>query len=157
MTTATVLPHVNAALNALSTVLLVIGFVLIRSGRREQHKKVMISALVVSSVFLVSYLTYHFTAPIFVFPGTGWTVPVYYAMLISHVILATLATPMVAMTAYRALTGSFDRHRAIARWTIGVWLYVTVTGVLIYVVLYHVYPSPEPGLSQFAPPLIGQA
>jgi len=183
MTTATVLPHVNAALNALSTVLLIIGFMLIRSGRREQHRKVMISALVVSAVFLASYLTYHFTAPIFVFPGTGWSVPVYYAMLISHVILATLAVPMVAMTAYRALTGAFDRHRAIARWTIGVWLYVTITGVLIYVVLYHVYPSPEPaivaggpspqpsplqgrgcraerggeGLSQFAPPLIGQA
>jgi uncharacterized membrane protein YozB (DUF420 family) len=147
MTTATVLPHVNAALNALSTILLIIGFILIRSGRREDHRKVMIAALSVSAVFLVSYLTYHFTAPIFVFPGTGWTVPVYYALLISHVILATLATPMVAMTAYRALKGSFDRHKAIARWTIGVWLYVTVTGVVIYVILYHVYPpATAPGI-----------
>lgn len=140
MTTATILPHVNAFLNALSTILLLIGFALIRSGRREQHKKVMIAALTVSAVFLVCYLTYHFTAPIFVFPGTGWTVPVYYTLLITHVILAVLATPMVLVTAYRALKGQFERHRAIAPWTFGVWLYVTVTGVIIYIVLYHVYP-----------------
>ncbi|MGE3334910.1 MAG: DUF420 domain-containing protein [Rhodospirillaceae bacterium] len=140
MSTATVLPHVNAVLNALSTILLIIGFVLIRSGRREQHRKVMLSALVVSGVFLISYLTYHFTAPTFVFPGTGWTRPVYFGMLISHVVLATIVTPMVVVTAYRALKGTFDRHKAIARWTIGAWLYVTVTGVLIYVILYHVYP-----------------
>jgi putative membrane protein len=122
------------------------------------HRKVMIAALSVSAIFLVSYLTYHFTAPIFVFPGTGWTVPVYYALLISHVILATLATPMVAVTAYRALKGTFDRHKAIARWTIGVWLYVTVTGVMIYVILYHVYPSSEPAVSSnFNPlPLAGE-
>jgi uncharacterized membrane protein YozB (DUF420 family) len=141
MDTATVLPHVNAALNALSTVLLIIGFALIRSGNREIHRKVMLSALVVSAVFLVSYLTYHFTAPTFVFPGTGWTRPVYFALLISHVVLATIVTPMVIVTAYRALKGTFDRHKAIARWTIGAWLYVTVTGVMIYVILYHVYPT----------------
>lgn len=140
MTSATVLPHVNAILNALSTILIIIGFVLIRSGRSEQHRKVMISALTVSAIFLVSYLTYHFTAPIFVFPGTGWVVPVYYAMLISHVILATVVTPMVMVTAYRALKGQFDRHRALARWTVWIWLYVTITGVLIYLILYHVYP-----------------
>lgn len=140
MSTADILPHVNAALNALSTVLLITGFFLIRSGRRGAHRKVMIAALIVSALFLVSYLVYHFTAPIFVFPGTGWTVPAYYALLISHVILATLVTPMVLVTAYRALKGSFDRHKAIARWTIGLWLYVTITGVMIYVTLYHVYP-----------------
>ncbi len=140
MTTASVLPHINALLNAVSTVLLIIGFSLIRSGKRDWHRKVMIAALVVSAIFLASYLTYHFTAPIFVFAGTGWTVPVYYAMLISHVILAIVATPMVIMTAWRALRGNFERHRAIARWTIWIWLYVTITGVIIYVVLYHVYP-----------------
>lgn len=140
MSTADILPHVNAALNALSTVLLITGFFLIRSGRRGAHRKVMIAALIVSALFLVSYLVYHFTAPIFVFPGTGWTVPAYYALLISHVILATLVTPMVLVTAYRALKGSFERHKAIARWTIGLWLYVTITGVMIYVTLYHVYP-----------------
>ncbi len=140
MTTAAVLPHVNAVLNAISTILLIVGYILIRSGRRHAHRKVMIAALSVSAVFLVSYLIYHFTAPIFVFPGAGWTVPAYYALLISHVILATLATPLVAMTAYRAFTGAFDRHRAIARWTIGVWLYVTITGLVIYWILYHAYP-----------------
>lgn len=140
MDTATVLPHVNAALNALSTILLIVGFALIRFGRRDIHRKVMLAALTVSAVFLVSYLTYHFTAPTFVFPGTGWTRPVYFALLISHVVLATIVTPMVILTAYRALKGTFDRHKAIARWTIGAWLYVTVTGVMIYVILYHAYP-----------------
>ena len=140
MSTADILPHVNATLNAISTVLLIIGFSLIRAGKREHHRKAMVAALIVSAVFLISYLIYHFTAPIFVFPGTGWTVPVYYAMLISHVILAIVVTPMVLMTAWRALKGNFERHRAIARWTIWIWLYVTVTGVMIYVILYHVYP-----------------
>ncbi len=140
MNTAAVLPHVNAVLNAVSTILLIIGFAMIRSGRRETHRKVMLSALAVSAVFLISYLTYHFTAPIFVFPGTGWTKPAYYAMLISHVVLAVIVTPMVIVTVYRALKGTFDRHKALARWTIWVWLYVTVTGVMIYVILYHVYP-----------------
>ncbi|MDX2145377.1 MAG: DUF420 domain-containing protein [Rhodospirillaceae bacterium] len=153
MTTATILPHVNAALNALSTVLLLIGFAMIRTGRREWHRKVMLAAAVVSAIFLVSYLVYHFTAPIFVFPGTGWTRPAYFIMLASHVVLATAATPLVLMTLWRALkawreTGdlhsatAFLRHRAVARWTLPVWLYVTVTGVAIYVILYHVYPAP---------------
>lgn len=141
MTTAEILPHLNATLNMISTILLVIGFVMIRSGRREAHKKVMISAIVVSAVFLFFYLIYHFSAPIFVFPGAGWTVPAYYTLLVSHVILATVVTPMVAITAWRALHGSFDRHKAIARWTFPIWLYVTVTGVMIYVILYHVYPA----------------
>jgi len=141
MTAAEILPHLNATLNAISTILLTIGFLMIRSGKREAHKKVMISAIVVSAIFLVFYLIYHFSAPIFVFPGTGWTVPAYYALLISHVILATIVTPMVAITAWRALHGSFDRHKAIARWTFPIWLYVTVTGVMIYAILYHVYPA----------------
>jgi uncharacterized membrane protein YozB (DUF420 family) len=145
-----VLPHVNAALNATSAVLLLIAYVLIRRGHREAHRRVMTAALAVSAVFLVCYLTYHFTAPVFVFPGTGWVVPVYYAMLISHVILAAVATPLVAMTAWRAFVAwrsggaaapasVFARHRAIARWTFPIWLYVTVTGVAIYATLYHVY------------------
>ncbi len=139
MTASEILPHVNAVLNTISTVLLLVGFVMIRRGKRESHKKVMISALIVSALFLVFYLIYHFTAPIFVFPGSGWAVPAYYALLISHVILATLVTPMVFVTVWRALHGSFERHKAIARWTFPVWLYVTVTGVAIYVILYHVY------------------
>ena len=141
MTASAILPHINAALNAASTILIVIGFFLIRNGRRSAHKKVMISAIFVSAVFLVFYLIYHFNAPVFVFPGTGWTIPVYYTILISHVILATVVTPMVGVTAWRALNGSFDRHKAIARWTLPIWLYVTVTGVMIYVTLYHIYPT----------------
>jgi len=140
MTVATVLPHVNAVLNTLSTILILIAFVFIRSGNREMHRKFMLAAIIVSAVFLVSYLTYHFYAPIFVFPGTGWTIPAYYTLLISHVILAVVVTPMVGITAWRALHGAFDRHKAIARWTFPIWLYVTVTGVAIYAILYHVYP-----------------
>jgi uncharacterized membrane protein YozB (DUF420 family) len=148
-----VLPHLNAALNATSTILLLIAYGLIRAGRRAAHRKVMGAALIVSAVFLVSYLTYHFTAPVFVFPGKGWIVPVYYTMLVSHVILAAIATPMIAFTAWRAIaawrTGGatadasvFARHRALARWTFQIWLYVTVTGVVIYATLYHVYAPP---------------
>jgi uncharacterized membrane protein YozB (DUF420 family) len=150
MDTSAVLPHVNAALNTLSTVLLLIGFGLIRAKRYAAHRAVMMAALCVSALFLVCYLIYHFTAPIFVFPGTGWIVPVYYAMLISHVALATAVTPLVIMTAWRALRAwrdggarielpLFARHGAIARWTLPIWLYVTVTGVAIYATLYHVY------------------
>jgi len=136
-----VLPHLNAVLNATSTILLLLGFGLIRSGNRETHRKIMVSALIVSSVFLVSYLIYHFTAPVFVYRGPAWSRPVYFALLISHVILAIVATPLVAVTAWRALHGSFDRHRALARWTLPVWLYVTTTGVVIYAILYHLFPT----------------
>jgi putative membrane protein len=142
MTTAALLPHVNAVLNSISTVLLLIGFILIKSGRKEAHRKVMTAAIVVSAVFLVSYLTYHFTAPIFVFPGTGWAVPAYYTLLISHVVMATIVSPMVIVTAWRAYHGQFDRHKAIARWTWPVWMFVTTSGVAVYAVLYHVYPAP---------------
>ncbi|NKB44270.1 MAG: DUF420 domain-containing protein [Alphaproteobacteria bacterium] len=142
MTTAEVLPHINAVLNSISTVLLLIGFVLIKAGRKEAHRKVMTSAIGVSAVFLVSYLTYHFTAPIFVFPGTGWAVPAYYTLLISHVILATVVAPMVVVTAWRAFHGEFDRHKAIARWTWPVWMFVSISGVAVYAILYHVYPAP---------------
>jgi putative membrane protein len=142
MLLADILPHVNAVLNAVSTVLLIAGFALIRAGKRETHRKVMIAALIVSSVFLICYLVYHFTAPVFIYRGPDWSRPVYYVLLVSHVVLATLVTPMVAVTAWRALHGNFQRHRAIARWTLPIWLYVTVTGVVIYVILYHLYPTP---------------
>ncbi|TAL00519.1 MAG: DUF420 domain-containing protein [Rhodospirillaceae bacterium] len=148
-----ILPHVNAVLNATSTVLILTALAFIRAGRPAAHRRVMIAAIIVSAVFLVCYLTYHFTAPVFVFPGTGWIVPVYYTMLISHVILALAVTPLIAITAWRgahawrggaglADRGNFARHRAIARWTLPIWLYVTVTGVVIYVTLYHVYARP---------------
>ncbi len=141
MTAATILPHVNAVLNALSTILILIGFTFIRAGNRAMHRKVMIAAIIVSAVFLACYLTYHFMAPIFVFRGTGWTIPAYYSLLISHVVLAVVVTPMVVMTAWRSLHGDFERHKKLARWTLPIWLYVTVTGVVIYAILYHVYPA----------------
>ena len=141
MTAATILPHVNAVLNAVSTILILIGFTFIRAGNRAMHRKFMIAAIIVSAVFLACYLTYHFMAPIFVFRGTGWTIPAYYSLLISHVLLAVVVTPMVGITAWRSLHGDFERHKKIARWTLPIWLYVTVTGVVIYVILYHVYPA----------------
>ena len=136
-----ILPHVNAVLNTIATVLLLIGFILIRKGRPDLHRPVMIATIIVSAVFLVCYLIYHFTAPVFVYRGPAWSRPVYYAMLISHVVLATIVTPMVAVTAWRSLHGQFERHRKIARWTWPIWIYVTTTGVVIYVVLYHVFPN----------------
>lgn len=113
----------------------------------------MTAAVATSGAFLVSYLVYHFTAPVFVFPGQGWTRPLYFALLISHVILATAVTPLAAMTVYRAFRGyatdptldsseTFASHKKVARWTLPVWLYVTVTGVLVYAILFHVYGSP---------------
>jgi uncharacterized membrane protein YozB (DUF420 family) len=141
METASLLPHVNAALNAASTVLILTGFLLVRSGRRAAHRKVMLAALAVSAAFLVSYLVYHFTAPIFVFPGAGLARVAYYVILVTHVLLAALVTPLVIVTALRALRGNFDRHRRLARWTLPIWLYVTVTGVVIYWMLYHAYPG----------------
>lgn len=142
MPTVEILPHVNAALNSTSLVLLVIGFVLIKAGRREAHRKAMIAAICVSAVFLVSYLTYHFTAPIFKFPGTGWAVPAYFTLLVSHVVLATIVTPMVIVTAWRALHGQFELHKRIARYTWPVWIFVTVSGVAVYAILFHVYTAP---------------
>lgn len=141
MESATVLPHVNAALNTITTVLLVIGLTMARAGRPEVHRPVMAAALVTSAVFLASYLVYHVTAPIFVFTGQGWTRPVYYALLISHVVLAAVVTPMIAVTAWRGARGAIDSHRPLARWTMPIWLYVSVTGVVIYVVLYHLSPA----------------
>ena len=142
MTTAALLPHINATLNGISTILLLIGFVLIKMGHKDAHRKTMISAIVVSAIFLVSYLTYHFTAPIFVFPGTGWAVPAYYTLLITHVIMATVVTPMVVVTAWWALHGQFERHKKLARWTWPVWIFVTTSGIAVYAILYHVYPAP---------------
>ena len=141
MDTASVLPHVNAALNATSTVLLLIGYAMIRSGRRDKHRAFMIAAIAVSALFLASYLTYHFTAPIFQFRGTGAIVPVYYTILITHVVLAALVTPAVLYIAYQALKERFDRHKKWARVVFPVWLYVTTTGVVIYLMLYHIYPE----------------
>lgn len=132
-----VLPHITAGLNALTVLLLISGFVLIRSGARDTHRKVMIAALGSSALFLAFYLVYHFTAPVFVFPGRGLIRPVYYFLLISHVVLSAVVLPMIFLTVRRGLGGRFDVHRGIARWTLPVWLYVSLTGIAVYVMLYH--------------------
>lgn len=141
MDTAAVLPHLNAALNTLATLLLLVGRGLIRAGDRDRHRLVMLAALGVSAVFLASYLLYHFTAPIFVFRGTGWVRPVYYGLLIGHVLLAVINVPMIILTVMRALRGDFERHRRLAVWTWAVWVTVSVSGVIVYALLYHLYPG----------------
>jgi len=132
------LPAVNAILNATSGVLLTIGYLLIRRGRWRQHRAVMLSAFGVSVLFLISYVVYHANAGSRPFPGTGAIRTVYFAILITHVILAAAIVPLALVTLTRALRERFDRHRAIARWTLPIWLYVSVTGVIVYLMLYQI-------------------
>jgi uncharacterized membrane protein YozB (DUF420 family) len=132
------LPAVNAALNATATLLLVLGWLLIRARRIEAHRRAMLSALGCSALFLVSYLVYHFQVGSVRFPGTGTARTVYLAILASHTILAAVLPVLVAITLARALARRFDRHRRIARFTLPVWLYVSVTGVAVYWMLYQV-------------------
>jgi len=131
------LPALNAFLNGTAAVLLVIGFLLIRSGRREAHKKVMLSAFTVSVIFLISYLTYHAQAGVHNYPHPGAIRVVYFTILFTHTVLAA-AVPVLAIIALRrALKGDYLRHRAIAVWTLPIWLYVSVTGVVVYLMLYQ--------------------
>jgi uncharacterized membrane protein YozB (DUF420 family) len=131
------LPALNASLNALSAALLLLGWTLIRTGRREAHRRVMIAALFSSALFLASYLVYHAQVGSVRFQGRGPIRTVYFAILISHTILAVVIVPLVAVTAVRAFRGRFDRHRAIARITLPLWAYVSVTGVVVYWMLYR--------------------
>jgi len=131
------LPTLNAVLNATSAGLLALGYVLIRRGRREAHQKVMQAALACSALFLVSYLTYHAQVGSVRFQGQGPIRTVYFTILISHTILAVVIVPLVLVTFWRARQGRFDRHRAIARVTLPLWAYVSVTGVVVYWMLYR--------------------
>lgn len=131
------LPALNATLNAIAAVLLVIGYVLIRRGRIQQHRRVMLAAFTTSALFLVSYVIYHANAGSRPFAGQGAIRIVYFAILISHVILAAAILPMALITLTHALRARFDRHRRIARWTLPIWLYVSVTGVVVYLMLYQ--------------------
>ena len=131
------LPALNATLNAIAAVLLVIGYVLIRRGRRETHRRVMLAAFATSALFLVSYVIYHANAGSRPFTGQGPIRLVYFAILITHVILAAAILPMALITLNHALRSRFDRHLRIARWTLPIWLYVSVTGVLVYLMLYE--------------------
>jgi uncharacterized membrane protein YozB (DUF420 family) len=138
---AGILPHLTAALNALAGLLVLLGLVLVRTGHRLWHRRVMAAAVATSVLFLLAYLLHHATAPVFVFTGQGVIRPLYFTMLVSHVVLAVAVTPMVALTVLRARRGAFDRHRALARWTYPIWLYVSVTGIAVYLMVYHLYRS----------------
>jgi uncharacterized membrane protein YozB (DUF420 family) len=131
------LPAVNAALNAICAVLLVVGYVLIRRGRRRQHRAVMVTAFATSVLFLISYLTYHAHAGSKHFPGTGAARTVYFLILLTHTVLAAAIVPLAIVTLWRGLSANYVRHRAIARWTLPIWLYVSVTGVVVYWMLYR--------------------
>jgi uncharacterized membrane protein YozB (DUF420 family) len=131
------LPAVNASLNALSGILLVIGYALIRQRRIETHRKVMIAAFVTSSLFLVCYVVYHAQVGSVRFTRQGFVRPLYFTILITHVTLAAAVLPLALITLSRGLKARYARHRTIARWTLPIWLYVSITGVLVYVLLYQ--------------------
>ena len=135
------LPRLNALLNAASAILLSIAYVLIRRRRVKLHRLCMLSAFGLSALFLTSYVVYHAYAGSTRFAGPDWIRPIYYATLISHITLAALIVPLALTTLYRALRGAFARHRRIARWTLPLWLYVSVSGVAIYLMLYHLSGS----------------
>jgi putative membrane protein len=136
------LPHLNATLNATSGVLLVTGFMLIRRHRVAAHRACMLAALTASILFLISYLIYHAHHGTTRFAGQGFARPLYFFILTTHTSLAVVIVPFVTVTLRRALGSDFLRHRRIARWTFPLWLYVSITGVLVYLMLYQLYPAP---------------
>ena len=133
------LPALNATLNGLSAILLTTGYILIRRGHRGLHKRCMLAALTTSALFLVSYVIYHLNTGSRPFPGQGAIRIVYFVILITHVILAAAILPLALITTARGLKDQYDRHVRIARWTLPLWLYVSVTGVVIYLMLYQFY------------------
>lgn len=133
----------NASLNGLSAILLTCGYVAIRSRKVAGHKAFMISAFVVSSIFLASYLDYHYRVGHVVFQGQGWVRPFYFVLLGTHTVLAITIVPMILITLRRAWLEKFDRHMIIARWTLPLWFYVSVTGVIVYLMVYQIYAVPK--------------
>ncbi len=133
------LPHFQAILNASAALLLGVGYYFILAQNRYVHRKCMIAALVISAMFLVSYLIYHIRVGYLPFTGEGIIRPFYFTILASHVILAAIIVPMVLLTLFYAIRGDFQKHPYIARWTLPLWFYVSISGVLIYVLAFHVY------------------
>jgi uncharacterized membrane protein YozB (DUF420 family) len=129
----------NASLNGTSAILLACGYAAVRNGKNAVHKTFMISAFVVSSVFLVSYLVYHYRVGHVVFRGDGWVRTFYLVLLGTHTVLAIVIVPMILITLRRAWLKRFDKHRIIARWTLPLWFYVCVTGVIVYLMVYQLY------------------
>jgi putative membrane protein len=141
------LPGLNAILNSLSAFLLTVGYVSIRQGKTETHRKLMIGAFAVSTLFLISYLTYHSYVAYVLQRGPtrflepAWFRPYYLVILLTHTVLAAVVLPMVLITLYQGLRGGFEKHRRIARWTWPLWMYVSITGVVIYLLLYQIFPQ----------------
>lgn len=133
------LPALNAVLNGTAATFLAAGYVLIRRGRIESHKRCMLAALATSALFLISYVVYHANAGSRPFPGQGGVRFLYFGILITHVVLAAAILPLALVTAARGLAARYDRHVRIARWTLPIWLYVSITGVAIYLMLYLLY------------------
>lgn len=131
----------NASLNGISAILLAGGYAAIRAGKIAVHQVFMVSAFAVSTIFLVSYLDYHYRVGHVVFQGQGWIRTVYFVLLFSHTTLAIVIVPMILVTLRRAWLGKFDKHRIIARWTLPLWFYVCVTGVIVYLMVYRIYAS----------------
>lgn len=131
------LPALNATLNSITAVLLLYGFILIKRKEIQKHKKVMLSALSTSILFLTSYLIYHFNVGSVPYPNHDWTRPLYFAILIPHTILATVMTPFIVIAVWRALHEDHEKHKKIVRWVWPVWMFVSVTGVIVYFMLYH--------------------
>ena len=133
------LPALNATLNGLSALFLATGYILIRRGDRVNHQRAMLGALGASSLFLVSYVVYHANVGSKPFPGQGSIRAIYFSILVTHVVLAAVILPLALVTATRALRARFDAHVRIARWTFPLWMYVSITGVVIYLMLYRLY------------------
>ena len=137
----TYLPTLNACLNATSALLLIAGFYFIHQRNIAAHRACMVSAVIVSTLFLISYLTYHYSAGTTHFTGQGLVRICYFALLLSHTILAAIVPVLALVTLWRAVRGQYEKHRRLARWTLPIWLYVSVTGVVVYAMLYHLYPE----------------
>ena len=135
------LPALNAGLNGTSTLFLSLGFYFIKAKRINAHRNCMVAALTTSTLFLISYLTYHAFAGRTVFKDPAWFRPIYLTILLTHTVLAIVIVPMVLVTLRRAVGGRIEQHKRIARWTWPIWMYVSVTGVLIYFLLYQIFPQ----------------
>jgi putative membrane protein len=137
------LPALNAVLNSISAILLAIGYRFIRQRNRNAHRKCMLGAFATSTLFLISYLTYHYLHGSTKFQGQGIARVIYLTILLTHTVLAAAIVPLVFITLSRALSARFDKHRRIARWTLPIWLYVSVTGVIVYLMLYQLFPAAQ--------------
>ncbi len=135
------LPHFQATLNILAALCLGVGYHFVKNQNRNAHRACMVTALIISGIFMASYLTYHSQVGYMPFVGQGWIRPVYFTLLASHVILATVIAPLVLITVALAIKGNFTRHPKIARWTLPLWFYVSVSGILIYLLGFHIYTT----------------